>query len=154
MGTSNAAQWAQEEYVEINTRYGKQVVAKSSLLSFPAGLPGFEDLREYKLFHEEGTSTVFFLQSTEDPDVRLPVVTPAACNIDYRIELSDDETATLQASPEDDIVLVVTLSDNQDQPESGITANLMAPIIINTTRRIGMQKSLNRIQGGVVIDAR
>lgn len=154
MAISNAANLEEEEYIEINTRYGKQVVAKSSLLTFPEGLPGFEDLHEYKLFHEEGASTVYYLQSTEDPDIRLPVVTPASCNINYRIELTDEESAKLQIESADDVVVVVTLSDNHDQPQAGISANLMAPIVINAHSRIGMQKALHQINGGVVIDAR
>ncbi len=154
MANSNAAYDIEEEYMEINTRYGKQTVAKSSLLSFPEGLPGFEDLRQYKLFHEEGASALYYLQSTEDPDIRLPVITPEACNIDYNIDLSDADIELLQASEQDELVVVVTLSDNQDRPETGITANFMAPIVINTSRRIGIQKTLNTISGGVVIQAR
>jgi len=154
MANSNAAhQIEEEEYMEINTRYGKQVVAKSSLLTFPEGLPGFEDLRQYKLFHEEGKSTVYYLQSTEDPDIRLPLVTPESCKIDYRIELTDEETDMLQIESAEDIVVVVTLSDNQDDAGAGITANFMAPIIINSKSRIGLQKTLNHVDGGVVIQA-
>ena len=154
MANSNAAYDIEEEYMEINTRYGKQMVAKSSLLSFPEGLPGFEDLRQYKLFHEEDTSTLYYLQSTEDSDVRLPVITPEACNIDYNIDLSDEDIGLLQATEQDELVVVVTVSDNQANPATGITANFMAPIVINTSRRIGMQKTLNKIDGGVVIQAR
>lgn len=154
MAHGNAAYDTEEEYMEINTRYGKQTVAKSSLLTFPEGLPGFEDLRQYKLFNEEGKSTVYYLQSTEDPDIRLPVITPEACNIDYNIDLSDDDIRQLQAEEQDELVVVVTVSDNQDNPATGITANFMAPIVINTSRRIGMQKTLNKIDGGVVIQAR
>lgn len=153
MAISNAAYETEEEYMEINTRYGKQVVAKSSLLTFPEGLPGFEDLRQYKLFHEEGKSTVYYLQSTEDPDIRLPLVTPQACKVDFRIDLTDEEVSKLQIESEDDIVVMVTLSDNQDDAAAGITANFMAPIIINTQSRIGMQKMLNQVSGGVVIEA-
>ena len=50
--------------------------------------------------------------------------------------------------------MVVTVSDNQDNPATGITANFMAPIVINTSRRNGKQKTLNKIDGGVVIQAR
>lgn len=153
MTTMHAAPLAEEEYVEINTRYGRQVVARSSLLTFPDGLPGFERLREYKLFHEEGTATVYYLQSTEDADVRLPIVAPASCQVDYRIELSDEEGAKLQIQADDDILVMVTVSDNQDDPQAGINANLMAPIIINAHSRIGMQKTLNQVHGAVVIDA-
>lgn len=153
MTTTHAAQLAEEEYMEIDTRYGRQVVAKSSLLTFPEGLPGFEELRQYKLFHEEGTSTLYYLQSTEDADVRLPLVTPASCQIDYRIALSDEEEAKLQIEPNDDILVMVTVSDNQDDPQAGITANLKAPIIINAHSRVGLQKTLNQLNGAVVIDA-
>ena len=153
MATSNAAHELEEEYMEINTRYGKQVVTKASLLNFPDGLPGFEDLRQYKLFHEEGKSTVYYLQSTEDPDIRLPVVTPESCKVDFRIDLSDEEVEKLQIESADDLVVVVTVSDNRDEPASGITANFMAPIIINTHSRIGIQKTLNQVSGGVVIQA-
>ena len=154
MANINAAQQIEEEeYMEINTRYGRQVVARSSLLDFPEGLPGFEELRQYKLFHEEGKSTVYYLQSTEDPDIRLPLVTPESCKIDYRIELTDEELDKLKVESADDIVVVVTLSDNPDNTGAGITANFMAPIIINAQSRIGIQKTLNRVDGGVVIQA-
>ena len=63
-------------------------------------------------------------------------------------------TAHLLGYDEDELVVVVTVSDNQDNPAIGITANFMAPIVINTSRRIGMQKTLNKIDGGVVIQAR
>jgi len=154
MAANNAAQHVEEEYVEINTRYGRQVVARSSLLNFPQGLPGFEDLHEYKLFHEEGKSTLYYLQSTEDPDIRLPVIAPAACMVDYSIELSDEDVERLEAKSDDELIVVVTVSDNADRPEVGVTANFMAPIVINPSSRIGMQKSLNQVSGGVVIQAR
>jgi flagellar assembly factor FliW len=155
MVSSTASQRSEEEYIEINTRYGKQVVARSSLLTFPHGLPGFEDLHEFKLFHEEdGSATVYHLQSTEDPEICLPVVTPAACRVDYNVELTEEEARELQAGPSDELIVVVTLSDNADRPDVGITANFMAPIIINPNRRIGIQKTLSHVSGGVVIQAR
>jgi len=154
MASNTAAQHVEEDYVEISTRYGRQVVARSSLLNFPQGLPGFEDLHEYKLFHEEGKSTLYYLQSTQDPEIRLPVITPEACQVDYRIELSDDDIERLEAKSDDELIVVVTVSDNADRPESGITANFMAPIVINANSRIGIQKTLNQVSGGVVIQAR
>jgi flagellar assembly factor FliW len=153
MAISNAAHELKEEYMEINTRYGKQVVEKASLIDFPDGLPGFEDLHQYKLFHEEGKSTIYYLQSTEDADIRLPLITPEACKVDFRIDLSDEEVSKLQIESENDLVVVITLSDNQDNVETGITANFMAPIIINAQSRIGIQKTLNQVNGGVMIQA-
>lgn len=153
MASSNNAERIQEDLMEIDTRFGKQAIAKSSLLTFPDGIPGFEHLRDFTLLHEEDTLNLHFLQATEDVDVRLPVVTPDACRIDFRIELSDSESETLAFQPGDDVLVLLTLSNDQDQPDSGIKANLMGPIIINTRSRIGLQKVLNQVDGAVVIDA-
>jgi flagellar assembly factor FliW len=154
MAINNTAQVAEEEYVEIDTRYGKQMVARSSLLNFPNGIPGFEALTEFKLFHEEDTDDVHFLQSTRDAEIRFPVVTPAACRIDFRLELDDDDLALLEVEPGDDILVLVTLAKQPDANGAGISANLMGPIVINAQSRIGMQKVLNTVDGAVVIDAR
>ncbi len=56
--------------MEINTRFGTQDIDPSSIIHFPDGLAGFEELHEYKLFHEEGKPTVFFLQAIDDPEVQ------------------------------------------------------------------------------------
>ncbi len=153
MSITKAAPAVEEEFVEINTRYGKQLVAKASLLTFPQGLPGFEDLRQYKLFHEEGTTTVHYLQSTEDPDIRLPLVESRSCNIDYRLELSDEEIRELGFKPGHDLIVLLTLSDDIDQPAAGIRANYLAPILINADTHLGIQKPLHQVSGGLVIQA-
>jgi flagellar assembly factor FliW len=67
--------------------------------------------------------------------------------------LTDEETEKLQIESAEDVLVVVTLSDNPDDAGAGITANFMAPIIINAQSRIGLQKILNHVDGGVVIQA-
>ena len=37
-----------------------------TLFSFPEGIAGFEDCKRFKVFHEEGKTTVFWLQSVDD----------------------------------------------------------------------------------------
>ena len=37
-----------------------------SVFTFPDGIAGFEDCKRFKLFHEEGKATVFWLQSLDD----------------------------------------------------------------------------------------
>ena len=52
------------------------VVDPETLFTFPDGLAGFEACKRFKLFHEEGKTAVFWLQSVDDPGVMFPVVTP------------------------------------------------------------------------------
>lgn len=138
--------------MEITTRFGAQEVDPASVLQFPEGLAGFEDHHDFKLFHEDGKPTVFYLQSLQDPEVQFPVVNPDAYQVSYECVLSDDEAAVLQLDDPADVAVLVTLAQGGDR-DAGIHANFMGPIILNTTKRIGLQKHLNQVSGSVVIRA-
>lgn len=138
--------------MEINTRFGNQAVDPATIIHFPSGLAGFEDMHAFKLFHEDGKPSLFYLQSVDDPETQFPVVNPDAFQVNYEIVLSDEEAAALQLDDASDIAVLVTLahSGNKDQ---GIHANFMGPIMLNTRKRIGLQKHLNQVSGSVVIRA-
>jgi flagellar assembly factor FliW len=138
--------------MEINTRFGTQHIDPASVIHFPHGLAGFEQLHEFKLFHEEGKPTVFFLQALEDPDVQFSVVNPDTYQVNYECVLSDEEAATLQLEDPSDIAMLVTLASGGEY-DRGIHANFMGPIMLNTSKRIGLQKHLNQVSGSVVIRA-
>lgn len=141
--------------MEINTEFGKQEIDPESVITLPRGMAGFEDLTDYKLFHEEGKPTVFWLQSTADPGVRFPVTDPALLNVAYEVMLSDDEEALLQVSDPQDLAILVTLAKGEGETEGkGIHTNLLGPIFINMRTRIGLQKLLNDVESAVVIRAR
>jgi flagellar assembly factor FliW len=95
---------------------------------------------------------VFYLQSLEDPDVQLPVVNPDSYQVNYECVLSDEEAGTLQIEDPSDIAVLVTVA-RAGEKDGGIHANFMGPIMLNTNKRIGLQKQLNRFSGNVVIRA-
>ena len=64
-------------------------VDPDSVFTFPAGIAGFEQCTRFKLFHEEGKPTVFWLQSLDQVDVMFPVVLPETLDLEYQIDLSD-----------------------------------------------------------------
>ncbi len=51
-------------------------VDPETLFDFPKGLAGFEHCHRFKLFHEEGKPTLFWLQSVDDFKVMFQVVAP------------------------------------------------------------------------------
>ena len=138
--------------MEINTRFGTQDIDPSSIIHFPDGLAGFEELHDYKLFHEEGKPTVFFLQSIDDPDVQFAVVNPDNYQVSYECVLSDEEAIALQLDDPADVAVLVTLAQGGNY-DGGIHANFMGPIMLNVGKRIGLQKHLNQVSGSVVIRA-
>lgn len=147
-----AQQIQDQSRVEVRTRFGTLPVDKTNLLDFPEGLPGFEDLHQFILFREEDNDSILYLQSTEDPDVRLPLTSPHWFQVDYQVSLSDEEVKLLRMESNDEIAVLVTISEHGDQ-SSGLNANFHGPIILNTAKRVAMQKVLHEAHGSVVIQA-
>jgi flagellar assembly factor FliW len=132
---------SQDEPLRVpTTRFGEVEVDADAVLTFPQGLVGLPQLRQFVLL--EGMGPFQWMQSLEDPDATFVVVDsdhvvdayeiqPVA--EDVRVVMEPDETAAMCA------LLLVTIPP--DEPER-ITANLMAPLLINLERRTGVQAVL------------
>ena len=131
-------------------------VDPQTLFTFPAGIAGFEDCKRFKLFHEDGLATapkVFWLQSVDDSEVMFPIVAPEALDIEYQIELSDEDCTLIELqSPEDIAVVLIVYRD----PAAGgkIAANTRSPVILNLKTRLGMQKVLQDVHPTLLYRAR
>lgn len=128
-------------------------VDPETVFNFPSGIAGFENCKRYKVFHEEGKPTVFWLQSLDDTAVMFPVVTPDLLDLEYQIELNDiDETLLGLESTEDVAVAVVVY---RNEAEGGkIAANTRSPLILNLKNRTGMQKVLQEVHPTLLYRAR
>ena len=84
--------------------------------------------------------------------MQFPVVNPDAYQVNYEFVLSDAEAAMLELEDPADVAVLVTLAQTGNK-DAGIHANFMGPIILNTAKRIGLQKHLNQVSGSVVIRA-
>ena len=128
-------------------------VDPETLFSFPEGMAAFEHCKRFKLFHEEGKATVFWLQCVDDPNVMFPVVSPESMDLEYEIELSDADCALISLEhPEDAVVVVVIYRDEANGGK--IAANTRSPVILNLKNRKGMQKILHSIQPALVFRGR
>lgn len=128
-------------------------VDPETLFDFPKGLAGFEQCHRFKLFHEEGKPTVFWLQSVDDSSVVFPVVFPERLDLEYQIELSDEDCSLLElAQPEDAAVVVIVYRD--EAQDGKIAANTRSPLILNLNSRKGMQKILADFQPKLVLHGR
>ena len=138
-------------------RFGGATVEfeSNSVIDFPAGLPGFEACKRFKLFHEEGKPTVFFLQSLDNPAVMFSLGDPALLNLSYEVTLSDAEQKLLKITSGDELLLVVIVyKDGKagNKPDV-VKANMLAPIILNVSKRCGMQKVLHEFDAQLAIKA-
>ena len=124
-----------------------------TLFSFPQGIAGFEDCKRFKIFHEEGKPTVFWLQSVDDAEVTFPIVAPETLDIEYQIELSDADCELIEVKSLEDVVVVVIVY--RDEAQGGrIAANARSPVILNLNNRKGMQKVLQNVHPTLLYRAR
>jgi len=133
------------------SKFGTITVQPETVLTFPKGiiqLPGFEGCTRYSLFHnEEGAGVVHYLQSLDNPDVSFAVVDPSVVSVDYQIALSDEESALLKVEEGDvvDVLLMVyrplVVKGDAVEQDGSIKAQTRAPLVLNTTKRLGFQKT-------------
>ena len=128
-------------------------VDPDTVFTFAQGLAGFPDCRQFKIFHEEGKATVFWLQSLDDADLSFPIVPPQSLDLEYQIELSDDDCALLGLDSADEVAVVVIVYRN-DAAGGEIAANTRSPIILNVNNRRAMQKVLQDVHPTLLYRAR
>jgi len=128
-------------------------VDPETLFTFPEGIAGFEDCKRFKLFHEEGKATVFWLQCIDDTTIMFPIVAPESIDIEYQIELSDADCTLIGLQyPEEAAVVVIVYRNEADGGK--ITANTRSPVILNLVSRKGMQKILQDVHPTLLYRAR
>ncbi len=128
-------------------------VDPETVFTFAEGLAGFADCRHFKVFHEEGKATVFWLQSLDDPALVFPIVPPEMLDLEYQIELSDADCALLGLERVEDAAVAVIVY--RDDAEAGkIAANTRSPIILNLDNRRAMQKVLREVHPTLLYRAR
>jgi flagellar assembly factor FliW len=125
----------------------------NSVINFPAGLPGFETCKKFKLFNEEGKPSVMWLQSLDNLDVMFSLRDPGLLNISYDVNLSDADEKLLDAGPGDELqlALIVYKDGKAKDKDAAIKANMFGPIILNISKRRGIQKALKEVDAQVAL---
>lgn len=130
-----------------------QQVNPDSIITFPQGIPGFEDQTRFKLLQQQDSEIVYYLQSVDDESLEFPVASPTLFNINYSFLLSDAEEQLLQLSDSDDLLILIMLHKNEltgeDKPT--VKGSIKAPLLINSEKRIGFQKLLAKMEQSITL---
>ena len=117
--------------MQINTvRFGMVDIDESKLITFEDGIPGLEEYHKYALLQFEESYPIIWLQSIDEGAICLPVLDTFAVMTNYVFDIDDNDVNALELTKPEDlhVVNVLVIPDNI----KGMTANLAAPIIINT----------------------
>ena len=104
-------------------------------------LPGFPGQTRFALVQLDEDGVLCQLRSLEDPSLRFLVVPPVAFFPDYAPVVSDDVVADLQITSADDVIVLLVL--NAGESLDTTTANLLAPVVVNTATRRASQVILD-----------
>lgn len=116
-----------------------------TLIEFPNGLPGFEVCKRFKLLHSGDSPVIFYLQSIDDSSVTFSLTDPESLRVHYEMTLTDEELSTLQVTAGDELQIAVILARQEEgyiTVQSAIVANYTSPLVINVSKRIALQKTL------------
>ncbi|MGI6037267.1 MAG: flagellar assembly protein FliW [Limnochordia bacterium] len=129
------------------SRFGPLEVDVDEIIEFPAGILGFEDYKKYVLLEHKPGSHFRYLQSMEEPELTFVLIDPRSFRPDYRVELSSSSLGELQVTEasEVEVYAIVTIPGEV----TAMTANLQAPVLINTGVRLGQQIVLTDGQYGL-----
>jgi len=119
------------------TRFGSIEVDESTLIRMERGLLGFDEEKEFCLLkHGEGNGFAW-LQSTSDPELAFVTIDPMDFFEDYEVEISDSDADRLDLTSEQDAMVLTIVTIDKDAQR--ITANLAAPIIVNSKNLLAAQ---------------
>jgi flagellar assembly factor FliW len=131
-----------------SSRFGALTVDDNKLISFPKGIPGFEDSRRFFLLDHPGNVRVKWLHSADDPGLALVVANPFELFADYQPEVPEEIVGMLGARGPEDMLVLTVLSVHRGNPPK-VTANLLAPIVICHGTMRGVQVMMKAGKYGV-----
>ena len=126
------------------SRFGEIEVDENKIVYFKDGIPAFEEEHEFIILPYDEESPYYFMQSLNKPDLAFLLTIPEIFFPEYSAEI-DDETVEELKIGDAEKVLVYALITIPNGSVRYMTANLLAPIVINIenmqAKQIVMDKS-------------
>ncbi|SDG90821.1 flagellar assembly factor FliW [Selenomonas sp. WCT3] len=129
---------------KVNTlRFGEIDIDEGKIVHFEDGIPAFEEEHEFVIIPYDDESPYVFLQSLSTPDLAFLMTMPFVFFPEYEFELDDESQAKLGIEEQEEM-LIYSLLTIPGGKVSEMTANLMAPVVVNTTNMQARQLVLDK----------
>ena len=106
-------------------------------IQFKKGIPGFENLNNFKILDLEDNKQFKILQSIEEENISFVVTSPFEIYKEYVIDLNDEIIRELEIKNSEDVLVLSIITIGETLEKS--TLNLKAPLIINIKNNLGRQ---------------
>ncbi len=118
-------------------RFGPIEISTDEIISIPSGILGFSNDQNFCLVDSGDDTLILWLQSLSNPHLAFPLLEPKVFKNDYVVRLSAAELRELKLSSIKDAAVFTILTI--PSPMSEMTANLKAPVVINTRSKVAKQ---------------
>lgn len=128
--------------MDIKTKYhGEITIAEEDILYFEKGIPGFPAETKFVMIPLTDDGLFQVLQSTSNQDIGFITTDPFFFKKDYEFRIDDSVVESLELQDEKDVNVIVIITLHE--PFNQSTANLQAPVVINTKNGKARQVILN-----------
>lgn len=124
------------------SHFGEVEIEEQQLVSFPKGIPGFPQYKDYAIIDLEDTA-FFYLQSMEEPSVGFVMANPFDFFPAYEIDLPESAIKELDIGSPEEVMIRCIVTIQEEFQKS--TINLLAPVVMNTRNRQGKQVVLQGV---------
>ena len=121
------------------SRFGTLDISEQEIVRFPEGLYGFEKETEFTLlpFNPNVESPMEWMQSLKSTHLAFVITDPYLYLPDYKLKLSEEDKKRVELGEDAPFLTraIVTIPENYSE----MTANLIAPLVINKDKGIAKQ---------------
>lgn len=129
--------------MKITTRMNKTIeVREKDIVTLPEGVVGFEEYQRYVFLANPEEEPFIWLQCVDQPEVAFVLIDPMVIDSNYDFEVDDDTIELLDLSDPKNIRLYAIVTVKPDP--SKMTANLLAPILLNKANQRARQLVLHQ----------
>ena len=121
--------------------FGEIEISDKDVVTFDEGIPGFSDMHSFAVINDSKNTSISYLQSLEEERVCFIMMPPVFIEKDYDIELSESAVKKLKIEKPEDVKLYAILTVPGNFKDT--TANLKAPIVVNTNNSKAIQEILD-----------
>ena len=119
------------------TRFGTIEIDEKELITFPWGIPGFEEIKSFVLI-EDREGPFRWLQSAVEPTVAFLVCPPEVIGLEY--DIPDSKMKPIELENKTNLLVMNIVSFNREK--NSIRFHVRSPLLFNVSARLGYQWTL------------
>jgi len=118
--------------------FGTLEIKEDKVITFSQGIIAFEEMKRYILIeNKDKENPIWWLQSVDRSDLAFPTINPFYFKPDYEFDISASGVEELGIVEKEDVIVLSIVVIPEDLKK--MTANLLAPLIINVKTKKGKQ---------------